>query len=138
MRPFAILAVVAALAGAKAGPDTALSLEPVEPMFRFRVVERGSCPPSFDLELAADMPDPGWSLAVDRVSGPDPNGRRIVEITATRAEGMFAQVLTARTATANLGVMRKGVHLVDVHLRRGEGRHERVQAIVLRGAGLHR
>lgn len=138
MRPLAILAFLVALAGAKPGPDTALSLKPVEPMFRFRVVERDTCPPSFDLELTADMPDPGWSLAVDRVSDPDETLRRVVDITATRAEGMFAQVVTARTATASLGMMRKGVYLIDIRLRRGEGRHERVQAIVLRGAGLDR
>lgn len=107
-------------------------------MFRYRVVERDSCPPSFDLELTADLPDPGWSLAVDRVSDPDAAGRRVVEITATGAEGAFAQVLTPRTTTASLGMMRKGVYLIDIHLRRGEGRHERVQAIVLRGAGLDR
>jgi len=34
-----------------------------------------------------------------------------------------------------LGVMRKGVHLIDVRLRRGAGKYERVQAVVLRGAG---
>lgn len=138
MRPLAILALLGALAGAKPGPDTALSLSPVEPMFRFLVVERPSCPPSFDLVLAADMPDPGWSLAIDRVSDPDETRRRVVEITATRAEGVFPQVLTERTATAGLGTMRKGTCLIDLHLRRGEGRHERVQAIVLRGAGLDR
>jgi len=107
-------------------------------MFRARAVERPSCPPSFDLDLTADMPDPGWSLAVDRVSDPDPTGRRVVEITATRADGAFAQVLTPRTARVSLCFLPKGVHLVDIHLRRGGGRYERVQAIVLRGAGLER
>ena len=136
MRPLAILALAAALAGAKPGPDTALSLKPLEPTFQVRVAELPSCPPMFDLELTADMPDPGWTLAVDRVSDPDESGRRIVEITATRAEGMFAQVLTPRTAKVSLGILRKGVHLVDLHLRRGAARYERVQAVVLRGGGL--
>jgi hypothetical protein len=138
MRPLTILAVLAALAGAKPGPDTALTLKPVEPMFQVRIVERPSCPPSFDLELTADMPDPGWTLAVDRVSDPDASGRRVVEITATRAEGAFLQVLTPRTAKVSLGFLRKGVYLIDVHLRRGAAKYERVQAIVLRGAGLER
>lgn len=135
MRPLAILALAAALAGAKAGPDTALSLKPLEPMFEVRVVEQPSCPPMFDLELTAAMPDAGWTLAVDRVSDPDESGRRIVEITASRAEGMFAQVLAPRTAKVSLGILRKGVHLVDLHLRRGAARYERVQAVVLRGGG---
>ena len=136
MRPFAILALLAALAGARPGPDTALALMPVEPMFAVRVVALPSCPPMFDLELTADMPDPGWTFAVDRVSDADESGRRIVEITATRAEGAFAQVLTPRTVKLSLGILRKGVHLVDLHLRRGAARYERVQAIVLRGGGL--
>jgi hypothetical protein len=138
MRPLAILAVLVALAGARPGPDTALSLKPVEPMFQVRVVERPSCPPSFDLELTLDLPDPGWSLAVDRISDPDPTLRRVVEITATRAEGAFVQVVTPRTAKLSLGCLRKGVHLIDVHLRHGAAKYERVQAIVLRGAGLER
>jgi hypothetical protein len=136
MRPLATLAVLVTLAGAKPGPDTALTLTPVDPTFRVRVVERPSCPPSFEIELTADMPDPGWSLAVDRVSDPDETGRRIVEITATRAEGAFAQVITPRTAKLSLGILRKGVYLIDVHLRKGAGKHERVQAIVLRGGGV--
>jgi hypothetical protein len=135
MFPLPILALLAALAGAKPGPDTALSLRSVEPMFRVQVLERPSCPPSFDLELTADMPDPGWTLAVDRVSDADESGRRVVEITATRAEGAFVQALTPRTAKVPLGCLRKGVYLIDVHLRRGAGRYERVQAVVLRGAG---
>jgi hypothetical protein len=136
MRPLAILALLAALAGARPGPDTALSLRPLEPMFQVRVVALPSCPPMFDLELTADMPDAGWTLAVDRITDADESGRRTVEITATRAEGVFAQVLTPRTAKVRLGVLRKGAHLVDLHLRRGGARYERVQAVVLRGGGL--
>ncbi|HEX5137049.1 MAG TPA: hypothetical protein VFY93_08765 [Planctomycetota bacterium] len=135
MRPLAIIALLVALAGAKPGPDTALTLKPVEPMFRVRVVERPSCPPSFDLELTADMPDPGWSLNVDRVADPDETLRRVVEITATRGDGMFPQVVTARTAKVPLGILRKGVYLIDVQVRQGAAKYERVQAIVLRGAG---
>ena len=133
MRPLMILALVAALAAAKAGPDTAVALKPLDPMFRVRVVEQKSCPPMFDVELTADLPDPGWTLAVDRVSDPDASGRRIVELTATRAEGAFLQVVTPRTATVSLGSMRKGAYLLDVHLRRGPNPYERVQAIVLKG-----
>jgi len=136
MRPLTILALLAALAGARPGPDTALSLRPLDPMFAVKVVEMPSCPPSFDVELTADMPDPGWSLTLDRVSDPDQAGRRTVEITATRAEGAFVQVLTPRAVTLKLGSMRKGAYLLDILLRRGPTRYERVQAIVLRGAGL--
>jgi len=135
MRPLAILALLVALAGAKPGPDTALTLKPVDPMFQVCVVERPSCPPSFDLELTADMPDPGWSLTVDRVGDPDETGRRVVEITASREEGLFPQIITARTAKVPLGILRKGVYLIDVRLRQGGGSYERVQAIVLKGAG---
>jgi len=135
MRRILILASLAALAGAKPGPDTALTLKPVEPMFAVRVVERPSCPPTFDLELTTDMPHPGWSLAVDRVSDPDESGRRVVDITESEAEGLWPAVMTATTAKVGLGVMRKGVHLIDVRVRRGAGKYERVQAVVLRGAG---
>lgn len=136
MRPLAILALFAALAGARPGPDTALSLKPLDPMFSVRVVEHPSCPPSFDVELTADMPDPGWTLGVDRVSDPDESGRRIVEITATRAEGAFVEVVTPRTAKVPVGFLRKGVYLLDVHFRRGPTKYQRVQAVVLRGGGL--
>ncbi len=136
MRPLAILAVLAALAGARPGPDTALTLKPLDPLFQVRVVDLPSCPPRFDIELTADMPDPGWTLALDRVSDPDETGRRTVEITATRAEGAFVQVITPRTVTVGMGCMRKGNYLLDIHLRRGPTKYERVQALVLRGAGL--
>ncbi len=136
MRPTVVLAVLAALAGARPGPDTALTLRPVDPMFAARVVELPSCPPSFVVELTADMPDAGWSLAVDRVSDPDESGRRIVEVTATPGEDAFAQVLTPRTVKVPLGMMRKGVYLLDVHFRRGPAKYQRVQAVVLRGGGL--
>jgi hypothetical protein len=136
MRPLAILAVLAALAGAKPGPDTALTLKPVDPMFAVRVIEKPSCPPSFDVELTADMPDPGWTLAVDRISDADDSGRRVVEITATRAEGAYIQVITPRAVIVSLGMMRKGTYLLDIRLRRGATPYERVQAVVLRGGGL--
>lgn len=136
MRPLPILALLAALAAARPGPDTALSLKPLDPMFAVKVVQRPSCPPSFDVELTADMPDPGWSLTLDRVSDPDEAGRRTVEITATRGEGAYVQVVTPRTVTLGLGCMRKGVYLLDIHLRRGPTKYERVQATVLRGGGL--
>jgi len=135
MRPLAILALLVALAAARPGPDTALTLKPVDALFRVRVVEWPTCPPSFDLELAAGMPDPGWSLTVDRVADPDETGRRTVEITARRQDDPFPQVVTARTANVPLGILRKGVHLIDLHLRQGAGKYERVQAIVLKGAG---
>jgi hypothetical protein len=135
MRTLALLGLLAALAGARPGPHTALSLRLVEPAFRdIRIVEQPSCPPMFDVELTADMPDAGWQLAVDRVSEPDAAGRIAVEITAARAEGAAAQVVTPRSVRVPLGCLRKGGYLLDVHLRRVAGAaYERVQAIVLRG-----
>jgi hypothetical protein len=133
MRILAVTALLAALAGARPGKDTALRLKPVEPMFAVGIAELPSCPPTFVIELTADMPDAGWDLVVDRVSDPDESGRRVVEITATRREGFFAQVLSPRTAKVCLGSMRKGTHLFDVRLRRIEGSYERVQAVVVRG-----
>lgn len=127
MRPLAFLALLAALAGARPA---------VEPVFRVRVVEYPICPPRFDVELSAEMPDAGWSLVVDRISDPDESGRRIVEITATPGEGAFAQVVTPSTAKLSLGTMRRGVYLLDVHFRRGAAKYQRVQAVVLRGGGL--
>jgi hypothetical protein len=134
MRPLAILAVLAALAGAKPGPDTALTLKPLDPMFAVEIVSKRSCPPSFHVALTADMPDPGWTLAVDRVSDADENGCRVVELTATRAEGAYVQVITPRTVVVSLGMLRKGTYLLDLRLRRGPEKYERVQAVVLRGA----
>lgn len=131
-----ILLALAALAGAKPGPETALSLVQLDTIFAVKIVDGGlCCPPAFDLELTADMPE-GTTLAVDRVDGPDPTGRRIVEITATRTG--TASGLSPVKARVPLGVLRKGVHLVDIHMRHGNAAYERVQAVVVKGRGSDR
>jgi hypothetical protein len=134
MRTLPPLLLLVALSAAKPGPDTALRLEAVEPIFRARVVERPGCPPSFDVELTEELPDSGWTLALDRVQGPDAEGRFTAEITAARGDGAFAQVLTPRTVVVPVGFLRKGAYLLDLRLRRDPAAaYERVQALVLRG-----
>jgi hypothetical protein len=134
MRTLLLLLLLVALAAARPGPDTALALEPVDPPFRARILERPSCPPGFDVELTAELPDPGWTLTVDALRGPDAEGRFTADLTAARGDGVFPQVVTPRSTKVSLGFLRKGVYLLDLRLRRDPaGKHERVQALVLRG-----
>jgi len=135
MRLVLPVAFLAALAGARAAPDTATHLKLVDPVFRdVRVVALDSCPPAFVLELTTDLPHPGWGLAVDRVGAADEHGRVVIEITAEGKEGLWPQVMTARTARVPLGRLKKGDVLVDVFLRRGrDAAYGRAQAIILRG-----
>lgn len=129
----ALLAVGCVLA--KAGTDTAVEASLEKGPFTLAIAAGTDieCPPTWDLRLAADMPDPGWSLRVDDVVR-EKDGRFVVKVTAAREPGMHAQVITERTAVAKLGHLRKGSHLVEIRYRRLPATsYDLVQAAVVRG-----
>jgi hypothetical protein len=75
-----------------------------------------SAPPQFNVKLTVTMPTPNWKLAVDETVRK--GDRIIMKVTATSPEGMVAQVLSSETFSANLGSLKAGEYLLEVHYRR--------------------
>jgi len=137
-RTFSLFLVLAGLALARPGPDTALRMEPAPRLAESVSVETtGRCPPSFLLKMELSMPTPGWKLAVDDVFGPDEEGRFRIRVTGTPPQGIVAQVVTGTPVEVHLPSVRKGRYLVDLFYRaRPDGRHARFDAFVLQASGL--
>ncbi|MHC4224964.1 MAG: hypothetical protein ACYSX0_00060 [Planctomycetota bacterium] len=128
-----LLLLLVGLVGARPGPDTALTCSLAMPTFRApRLMAVPSCPPSWNLELTVDLPNPGWEVEVDEVCKTDDSGRRVIRISSRGKPGAWPQVITTRKLRVPLGSMRKGAHLLDLHYRKSpDTRYRRVQALVL-------
>jgi hypothetical protein len=133
--PPLLLAVLVASVGvalARPGPDTANMLKLAPPAFDLSLKPLPACPTPFELTMARDMPDPGWSLKVDKMDRKE--GRVVVHVTATRKDGLFPQVITPASAKVNLGRFKKGAHVLEIHYRAGaDAKYELVQVALLRG-----
>jgi len=132
MRYAIVLCALAALAGAKPGPNTAIRLERAPDFFTVAIGEIDRCPPGFVLKLSRPMPTPNWTLKVDEVKRTE-DGRIVIKITAIAPDGAQSQVMTPTTATAKLGTLRRGPHLIDIWYRVGGQQYRRVQAFLLNG-----
>jgi len=128
-----LLPLCAVLACATAGPKAAQELATAPDFFRVAGVDvKESQPPQFDVRLVADMPTPGWKLAVDEVAGPDAAGRIRVKITGEGPDGRVIQVITPETVRVPLGSLAAGRYLLDVAYRKGKaGAYRRVSALLL-------
>jgi hypothetical protein len=133
--PLLLAALVASVgvALARPGPDTANMLKLAPPAFDLALKGLPACPTPFELSLKRDMPDPGWSLKVDKFDRKA--GWVVVHVTATRQDGLFPQVITPASASVNLGRFKKGPHVLEIHYRTGpEAKYELAQVALLRGS----
>jgi len=128
-----LLLLLVGLVGARPGPETALTCTLRRPVFRApRLVAVPSCPPTWNLELTVDLPNPGWEVEMDEVGKPDDAGRRVIKISSRGKPGGWPQVITTRELRVPLGSMRKGSYLLDLRYRKSpDTRYRRVQALVL-------
>jgi hypothetical protein len=103
------------------------------PAFDLALKGLPACPTPFELTMTRDMPDPGWSLTVDKLERKD--RRVVVHVTATRKQGLFPQVITPASTSINLGRFKKGAHVLEIHYRTGaEAKYELTQVALLRGS----
>jgi hypothetical protein len=91
-----------------------------------------SQPPQFVLRGQRQMPTPGWTFHIDSVKSEAASGRVIVELTDVPPEGMAVTTVGPTPISLQLGSLRAGRHVVEIHARRNpHERHQLLQAVVL-------
>ena len=92
-----------------------------------------SSPPQFVLRGQRLMPTPGWTFHIDGVK--TESGRIVVQLTDMAPEGMVIQTLGPTPLAVQLGSLRTGRYVVEIHTRRSpHERHQLLQAIVIEAA----
>lgn len=94
-----------------------------------------SRPPQFVLRGQRLMPTPGWTFHIDSVKTETAAGRIVVQLTDMPPEGMVIQTLGPTPLAVQLGALRTGRYVVELHTRRSpHERHQLLQAIVIEAA----
>lgn len=116
-----VLAGIAAgglAAGGEPEAPAAMKLAPAEVSFQLEsVAVLESLPPQFVAVFRAEMPTPGWTLAVDSVETDVSEGRILVKITRTPPAGIVAQVLTPVSLRVHLGSVPVGRYCLEIWMR---------------------
>ncbi|MDH3592929.1 MAG: hypothetical protein OER88_13675 [Planctomycetota bacterium] len=128
----ASLVLGASLASGRPGPHTAMHIGVLPAPFKVGLTARGSCVPRFFVTLARDLPNPAWSMAVDKIDFDRKAQTVRIDVTAKRKPGVIApQVIVPTQVEAELGFMRRGRYLVSVRYRKNDAEYALVQALVL-------
>ena len=119
---------------AKSPPAQGLTVVP-EDIEHIELGVIASTPPQFVLRGQRVMPTPGWTFHIDSVKSEPSAGRVIVQLTDMAPEGMVIQTLGPTPLAVQLGSLRAGRYVVEIHTRRSpHERHQLLQAIVIEAA----
>ncbi|MHC4408162.1 MAG: hypothetical protein ACYS0F_04055 [Planctomycetota bacterium] len=101
---------------ARPGPDTARRAFVAEPQCKVKLsMNAKRCPESIVCEIAHDLPDPGHSIKKSKATV-DRKAKRIrIDLEMHRKPGAWPQVIVPIKTTVDLGVLRKGRYVVEVH-----------------------
>ncbi|MEM8883877.1 MAG: hypothetical protein AAGD14_07410 [Planctomycetota bacterium] len=117
MKSIVALLLSALAVGAKPGPDTATRVEIASTDMRASVRMRaGGCPQTVDIELAFALPNPGCTIESAKAVVDRKNRRIRIALVLEQKGGAWPQVIVPTKRRVHAGVLRKGRHIVEVHV----------------------
>jgi hypothetical protein len=101
---------------ARPGPHTASRAFVAEPSCRVKLSTDGTrCPERILCEIAHQLPDPGHSVENAKATV-DHKSRRIrIDVKVKRKSGAWPQVIVPTKTKVDLGTLRKGRYVVEIH-----------------------
>lgn len=101
---------------ARPGPDTASRAFVAEPSCRVKLsTDATRCPERILCEIAHQLPDPGHTVESGKATV-DLKAKRIrVDLKLKRKPGDWPQVIVPTKTTVDLGTLRKGRYVVEIH-----------------------